>query len=341
MGTPIDVTSADGATTAVHAVNTSGGLAVDARSDTGNALRGTSVKGRGVVAASDSDYGLVAFSRAMPGLRADSELGNALEGWAKGGPNGVLGLHAGQGVGTAGRCDAGTGVDGASTTGVGVHGSSQNGDGVVGQGHRGVVGTSTDFQGVYGHSDTNAGVVGESQTFDGVFAVTHNPRAAAVSGHNPGGLAGWFDGNVVVTGDLVLAGADYAENFDAAPSDGVPPGTVVVLDDEGRVQPCTSAYDRRAVGVVSGAGRYRPGVVLDGSTATDHHVSLALMGKVYCLVDATSDPVEVGDMLTTSARPGHAMRVSDTTRAFGAVIGKALAPARGDGALIPVLVTLQ
>jgi hypothetical protein len=33
--------------------------------------------------------------------------------------------------------------------------------------------------------------------------------------------------------------------------------------------------------------------------------------------------------------------VADTSRAAGSVIGKALAPARGDGDLIPVLVTLQ
>ena len=49
---------------------------------------------------------------------------------------------------------------------------------------------------------------------DGVWGISHNPQAAGVSGHNPNGLAGFFDGNVIVTGDLMLSGADYAENFD-------------------------------------------------------------------------------------------------------------------------------
>ncbi|WP_433734862.1 hypothetical protein ACQP0C_42005 (plasmid) [Nocardia sp. CA-129566] len=79
--------------------------------------------------------------------------------------------------------------------------NTANGDGVVGVGRRGVVGLSEAFQGVYGHSGTNAGVVGESEQFDGVFGVAKDPARAGVSGHNSArGLAGWFDGHVVVTG---------------------------------------------------------------------------------------------------------------------------------------------
>ena len=35
---------------------------------------------------------------------------------------------------------------------------------------------------------------------------------------------------------------------------------------------------------------------------------LALVGKVYCKVNAQYAPVEVGDLLTTSPTLGHAMR---------------------------------
>jgi hypothetical protein len=48
---------------------------------------------------------------------------------------------------------------------------------------RGVHGQSQTFQGVYGQSDSQAGVVGESNTFDGVFGMSHDPKAAGVSGH--------------------------------------------------------------------------------------------------------------------------------------------------------------
>ena len=43
-----------------------------------------------------------------------------------------------------------------------------------------------------------------------------------------------------------------------------------------------------------------------------------LSGKVWRKVDADFSPVAVGDMLTTSSTPGHAMRANDPARAFGA-----------------------
>jgi hypothetical protein len=58
-------------------------------------------------------------------------------------------------------------------------------------------------------------------------------------------------------------------------------------------------------------------------------------------VDAESGAIAVGDLLTTSDTPGHAMKAQDPERAFGAVIGKALAPLRDGRDLIPILVALQ
>jgi hypothetical protein len=151
------------------------------------------------------------------------------------------------------------------------------------------------------------------------------------------------NGSVAVTGDVRLLGADCAEQFvsDGAPAE---PGSVVVLGDEGDVRLSEAAYDRRVVGVVSGAGSVRPGIVLgtpaDESRA-EPRLTVALVGKVFCKVDAAEAPVAVGDLLTTAERPGHAMKAEDPERAFGAVIGKALRPlAEGQG-LVPILVALQ
>jgi hypothetical protein len=66
-----------------------------------------------------------------------------------------------------------------------------------------------------------------------------------------------------------------------------------------------------------------------------------MTGKVWCKVDAESGPVQLGDLLTTSSTPGHAMRADDQSRAFGAVIGKALGSLASGRGLIPVLVALQ
>jgi len=140
-------------------------------------------------------------------------------------------------------------------------------------------------------------------------------------------------------GDVEMVGADCAEDFDVAePAD---TGAVLCIDDDGALRPCRSAYDRRVVGVVSGAGGLRPGVRLDRRHGHAQRLPLALVGKVFCLVDAEPAPIAVGDLLTTSTTSGHAMRADDPARAFGAVLGKTLAPlARGRG-LVPVLVALQ
>jgi hypothetical protein len=79
-----------------------------------------------------------------------------------------------------------------------------------------------------------------------------------------------------------------------------------------------------------------------GSVASDRIGALvALIGKTYCKVDASNGAIEVGDLLTVSSIPGHAMKASDPARAFGAVLGKALRPLGSGRGLIPILVALQ
>ena len=65
------------------------------------------------------------------------------------------------------------------------------------------------------------------------------------------------------------------------------------------------------------------------------------MGKVFCHVDASYGAVAAGDLLTTSPTAGHAMKATDRSRAFGAVLGKALKPLPRGCGLVPILVTLQ
>jgi hypothetical protein len=141
-------------------------------------------------------------------------------------------------------------------------------------------------------------------------------------------------------GDIVLRNADCAEEFDVAEE--VEAGTVMVLDAlDACLRPSTTAYDRRVAGVVSGVGGYRAGIVFDRQPGTKNRRAVALAGKVYCKVDARNGAIEIGDLLTTSSTPGHAMTTRDPIKAFGAVIGKALQPfAEGTG-LIPILVGLQ
>ena len=151
--------------------------------------------------------------------------------------------------------------------------------------------------------------------------------------------------HVSVTGDVVLTGADCAEDFDIAACAESEAGTVMVLDDHGLLQESRCAYDKKVAGVISGADKFKPGLILDRDKrrrGDRRRAPLALVGKVYCKVDAQYASIEVGDMLTTSAIRGHAMKADDPVKAFGAVIGKALQGIQmGHRGLIPILVALQ
>jgi hypothetical protein len=143
------------------------------------------------------------------------------------------------------------------------------------------------------------------------------------------------------TGDINLLNADCAEDFDILESEEIDPGTVMVINDDGQLQPSKDEYDKRVAGVLSGAGDYRPGIVLDKKPSRQKRRPLALVGKVYCKVDAQYSAIMVGDLLTTSPTPGHAMKARDPFKAFGAVIGKALRALKEGHGLIPILVALQ
>jgi hypothetical protein len=143
-------------------------------------------------------------------------------------------------------------------------------------------------------------------------------------------------------GDIKLAGADCAEAFAPVAGASVEPGTVMMLADRGRLDVAREPYDRRVAGVVSGAGGVRPGIVLNRREPDDPAaLPVALNGRVFCKVDATVTPIRIGDMLTTSPTPGHAMKAADPARAAGAVLGKAMGDLDAGTGLIPVLVSLM
>jgi hypothetical protein len=143
------------------------------------------------------------------------------------------------------------------------------------------------------------------------------------------------------TGRASYSGGDCAEDFTVLDDRSVDPGTVLVIDDSGSLCPSEEPYDRRVAGIVSGAGGIGPGIVLGHEESKPDTMPLALTGKVFCKVDTAEGAIRVGDLLTSSSTRGHAMAASDPTRAFGAVIGKALRPWNDGIGLIPVLVSLQ
>jgi hypothetical protein len=311
MASPYEGDSTDQNQPGILGTNSANGVGVAGQSDGGRGVAGSSKTWQGVYGFSEQNAGVVGESNGLDGVWGDAHAA---------GFSGVSGrnMHPQGGNGVWGSSDAGRGVAGFSKT----------------------------WQGVYGFSEQNAGVVGESNGLDGVWGVCHSKDHAAVSGHNDaGGWAGYFEGGVHVTrdltvdGDVILANADIAEDFDVA-DEGLERGVVLCIGDDEQLRACAGEYDSRVLGVVSGARELRPGIILGRRRNRAPSVPIALTGRVYCMVDATSSPIRPGDQLTTSATVGHAMR-ADPSRAAGAVLGKALRSLSGGCGLIPILVTLQ
>ena len=140
----------------------------------------------------------------------------------------------------------------------------------------------------------------------------------------------------------ITGGADLAEPFQMKEPE-LEKGSVVVIDEEhpGRLKRSYRAYDKRVAGILSGANGVNPGIALHQDGILEGGQNVALSGRVYVQADATHGAIAPGDMLTTSDTPGYAMKVSDPTRAQGAVIGKAMS-ALGEGqGMVLVLVSLQ
>ena len=156
-----------------------------------------------------------------------------------------------------------------------------------------------------------------------------------------GRWAGHFIGDVEGTGDIRLTNADCAEEFDIGGSSMAAPGTVMVLDDAGAVRPGHIAYDKRVAGVVSGAGSYRPAIVLDRREDDGQRLPIAMLGKVDRMVDAEYAPIGVGDLLTTSPTSGHAMKAIEPDRRSARSSERLSARSRQERASIPLLVALR
>jgi hypothetical protein len=140
----------------------------------------------------------------------------------------------------------------------------------------------------------------------------------------------------------ITGGADVAEPFKMA-TESLPKGSVVVIDDEaaGQLKLSDHAYDTRVAGIVSGANGINPGLSLRQAGLTDGSQNVALSGRVYVLADASTGAIKPGDLLTTSATPGHAMKVTNHAQAQGAILGKAMSSLPTGRGMVLVLVTLQ
>ena len=131
-------------------------------------------------------------------------------------------------------------------------------------------------------------------------------------------------------GNVYSDSAYYGENFQSGGADlaekvwvteSVEPGDVLAMDPDNPKQYRKSqkSYSTLAVGVVS----TRPGMTLSEED-DDANATMALLGTVPVKATTENGPIGLGDLLTTSSKPGYAMVCNDTSRCTGSLIGKAL-----------------
>jgi hypothetical protein len=143
----------------------------------------------------------------------------------------------------------------------------------------------------------------------------------------------------------ISGGCDFAEGFDVSSeeNESIEPGTLVSIDpnNPGKLMITNSAYDKKVVGIISGANGINPGMLMGqkGSVA-DGEYPVALSGRVYVKADASFGAIKPGDMLTSSVIPGYAMKIKKQAKAQGAIIGKAMSGLDGGTGYVLVLVSL-
>jgi hypothetical protein len=140
----------------------------------------------------------------VEGVSTASPAGTGVVGRGK--EAGVSGINNSNGTGVLGFSDGGWGVYGASNNGLGVVGyhSGVRNYGALG-GAAGAYGTSNDRDGVYGESNGGPNTAG-------VHGVGTGPSSTGIWGVGSGqgaNTAGWFSGNVTVTGTLSKGGGSF------------------------------------------------------------------------------------------------------------------------------------
>jgi hypothetical protein len=124
-------------------------------------------------------------------------------------------------------------------------------------------------------------------------------------------------------------GMDYAESVEVTGGRAqYTPGDVLAIDKDSRdgFTLARQPYSTLVAGVYS----TKPGVLASPHPLDvekfETEVPLAMFGIVPCKVTTENGPIERGDLLVSSSRPGYAMKGTDRQRMLGAILGKALDP---------------
>lgn len=181
---------------------------------------------------------------------------------------------------------------------------------------------------------------------EGISNVYGTIGVYAYASSEMGGQALYVDGNAYVNGNVYVAGSkggyvvDTFKNVDGIPfetgdvvklkgtqvvcfqgkNNNIPVAEVILADQEN---------DTRTIGIVDRS--------TDGDSDELQVVTLGAYAR--CKVDASTTPIEAGDLLTSSNNPGFAIKAVNPQ--IGTIIGKALEPLAEGTGYISVFVNIQ
>ncbi len=292
--------------------------------------------------------GNVGINKAVPSQKLDvggvtkstsflvSETGNSITGMN-------IGLTGTDNIGLFANASKAVWVAGSGADGVGLYASST----VTGFGIHSIGRVKFD-----NHVIVNDATITMNKGTIQTIEITPNETAttgAAINLRNAAGIttikldADFNDGDGrVITSELQInGGSDLSENFDVIDEE-VKPGMIVSIDEqnEGKLQICNLAKDKKIVGIISGANGIRPGMIMgQKESIADGEYPVALAGRVYVLTDNVE--IKAGDFLTSSSRKGYATKVDDISKCQGAIIGKAMGKRDPITGMTLVLINLQ
>lgn len=122
-------------------------------------------------------------------------------------------------------------------------------------------------------------------------------------------------------------GADLAEYYYS--NNPLEPGDLVAIqpDQPAGIDKSNSRYQKNLLGVVS----TQPGLIL--GPKSDNAYPIALSGRIPVKITDENGPIRVGDLLTSSSRPGYAMRATQAGPILGRVLNEPEALTSCDAAL--------
>lgn len=165
--------------------------------------------------------------------------------------------------------------------------------------------------------------------------------------------AGYFAGNVRITGNLIGPGLfihpgwDIAEYIKVSNLE-IEPGDVVIADpnENETADKNNKEYQTSVLGIISTAPSSLGGVLTheDGELYKREEMekngyrALALSGRVPCKATTENGSIKPGDILVTSSRPGYAMKADLDELRIGMMLGKALGSLEeGDGKIMVLI----